>query len=52
MNHQEPAGPDQGLEKERTLLVNLEWIMAGAAQHGHAEERVETAYLFRMRSLA
>jgi hypothetical protein len=43
VNHQKPAWPQQGLEEERTLFEDLEGIMAGAAQHGHAEDRVEPA---------
>jgi hypothetical protein len=31
VNHQKAAGPYQGLEEERTLLEDLEGIMAGAA---------------------
>src|SRR4029077_20815169 len=41
VNHQKPAWPHQGLKKESMLLEYLEWIMAGTAQHGHAEDRIE-----------
>jgi hypothetical protein len=43
VNHQKTTGPYQGLEEERTLLEALEGIVAKAAQHGHAEDRIEPA---------